>query len=46
MVKKESRLCNSLDFAAVLETEQNYLTELDSAIDADHGINMDRGFKR
>jgi len=31
----------------MLEQNKDYLTELDSAIgDADHGINMDRGFKR
>jgi phosphoenolpyruvate---glycerone phosphotransferase subunit DhaL len=36
------RLC-----AAVLEQKRNYLTELDAAIgDADHGINMERGFKK
>ena len=34
-------------FAAVIEQNKDYLTELDSAIgDADHGINMDRGFKK
>ena len=33
-------------FAARLAAEKEYLTTLDSAIgDADHGINMDRGFK-
>jgi dihydroxyacetone kinase-like protein len=33
--------------AAVLEENKQYLTELDSPIgDADHGINMDRGFKK
>jgi dihydroxyacetone kinase-like protein len=33
--------------AAVLEENKQYLTELDAAIgDADHGINMDRGFKK
>ena len=33
--------------AAVLIENKTYLTELDSAIgDADHGINMDRGFKK
>lgn len=33
-------------FAAVVADNKTYLTELDSAIgDADHGINMDRGFK-
>ena len=32
-------------FAAVVTENKTYLTELDSAIgDADHGINMDRGF--
>jgi len=33
--------------AAVLEESKTYLTDLDAAIgDADHGINMDRGFKK
>lgn len=33
--------------AAVLAQNRQYLTELDSPIgDADHGINMDRGFKK
>lgn len=33
--------------AAVLSENKEYLTELDSAIgDADHGINMDRGFRK
>lgn len=33
--------------AAVLEENKTYLTELDSPIgDADHGINMNRGFKK
>lgn len=33
-------------FAAAIAENKEYLTELDSAIgDADHGINMDRGFK-
>lgn len=33
-------------FAAVVVENKSYLTDLDSAIgDADHGINMDRGFK-
>ncbi len=33
--------------AAVLEENAEYLTQLDSPIgDADHGINMDRGFKK
>ena len=33
-------------FAATIAENKQYLTELDSAIgDADHGINMDRGFQ-
>ena len=33
--------------AAILEANKDYLTQLDAAIgDADHGINMDRGFKK
>jgi dihydroxyacetone kinase-like protein len=33
-------------FAATVQAQKEYLTELDSAIgDADHGINMDRGFQ-
>ncbi len=33
--------------AAVLAENKDYLTQLDSAIgDADHGINMDRGFRK
>jgi len=33
-------------FAAVVAENRSYFTELDSAIgDADHGINMDRGFQ-
>ncbi len=33
--------------AQVLEAQRDYLTQLDAAIgDADHGINMDRGFKK
>ncbi|HVU66901.1 MAG TPA: DAK2 domain-containing protein, partial [Ktedonobacteraceae bacterium] len=32
--------------AQVLREQRDYLTQLDSAIgDADHGINMERGFK-
>ncbi len=35
------------EFANVLATNKEYLTELDSAIgDADHGINMNRGFSK
>jgi phosphoenolpyruvate---glycerone phosphotransferase subunit DhaL len=34
-------------FATEIEQNKEYLTELDAAIgDADHGINMDRGFKK
>jgi dihydroxyacetone kinase-like protein len=34
------------DFAGTIAANKAYLTELDSAIgDADHGINMDRGFQ-
>lgn len=33
-------------YAQVLQEERNYLTQLDSAIgDADHGVNMSRGFQ-
>jgi phosphoenolpyruvate---glycerone phosphotransferase subunit DhaL len=35
------------NFATEIERNKEYLTELDAAIgDADHGINMDRGFKK
>jgi dihydroxyacetone kinase-like protein len=35
-----------VSFAATIRAQKEYLTELDSAIgDADHGINMDRGFQ-
>ena len=35
------------DFATQIEQNKDYLTELDAAIgDADHGINMERGFKK
>jgi phosphoenolpyruvate---glycerone phosphotransferase subunit DhaL len=34
-------------FATKIEQNKDYLTELDAAIgDADHGINMERGFKK
>ncbi|MCP6762402.1 MAG: dihydroxyacetone kinase subunit DhaL [Fischerella sp. CENA71] len=34
-------------FATTVEANKDYLTELDAAIgDADHGINMERGFKK
>lgn len=35
------------NFANTIEENKDYLTELDAAIgDADHGINMERGFKK
>lgn len=47
MVTKEQVLQWLQAFAAELEENKNYLTELDAAIgDADHGINMERGFKK
>lgn len=47
MVTKEQIVQWLQNFAAVIEQNKDYLTELDSAIgDADHGINMDRGFKK
>lgn len=47
MVTKEQIVQWLQAFATVIEQNKNYLTELDSAIgDADHGINMDRGFKK
>ena len=47
MVTKEQIVQWLQAFAAVLEQNKDYLSELDSAIgDADHGINMDRGFKK
>jgi dihydroxyacetone kinase-like protein len=47
MVTQE-QIVNWLEHAAaVLEQNKDYLTQLDSAIgDADHGINMSRGFKK
>ena len=34
------------EIAAVVEAKRDHLTQLDSAIgDADHGINLDRGFR-
>ncbi len=46
MVTKEDVLNWLKKYAEVLEENKEYLTQLDSAIgDADHGINMDRGFK-
>ncbi|GAB1544578.1 dihydroxyacetone kinase subunit DhaL [Scytonema sp. NUACC21] len=47
MVTKEQILQWLQQFAEEIETNKEYLIELDAAIgDADHGINMDRGFKK
>ncbi|MEA5507652.1 dihydroxyacetone kinase subunit DhaL [Halotia wernerae UHCC 0503] len=47
MVDKEQILQWLQAFATEIEQNKEYLTELDAAIgDADHGINMDRGFKK
>ncbi len=47
MVNKQQILQWLQTFATVLEENKDYLTELDAAIgDADHGINMVRGFKK
>jgi dihydroxyacetone kinase-like protein len=47
MVTKEQIVQWLQAFATVLDQNKDYLTELDSAIgDADHGINMNRGFKK
>ncbi|OKH14137.1 dihydroxyacetone kinase subunit L [Fischerella major NIES-592] len=47
MVTKEQILQWLQSFAIVVEDNKDYLTELDAAIgDADHGINMERGFKK
>jgi len=47
VVTKEQIVQWLQNFAIVIEQNKDYLTELDSAIgDADHGINMDRGFKK
>jgi dihydroxyacetone kinase-like protein len=47
MVTKQAVLDWIHTLAAVYEENRQYLTKLDSAIgDADHGINMDRGFKK
>ena len=47
MVTKEQIVEWLQRVAAVLEENKDYLTQLDAAIgDADHGINMDRGFKK
>jgi dihydroxyacetone kinase-like protein len=47
MVSKEQIIQWIEAIALVLEQNKNYLTELDAAIgDADHGINMNRGFQK
>ncbi|WP_315789207.1 dihydroxyacetone kinase subunit DhaL [Fischerella sp. JS2] len=47
MATKEQILQWLQTFATVVEENKDYLTELDAAIgDADHGINMERGFKK
>lgn len=47
MVTKEQILQWLQAIAVVLEQNKDYLTELDAAIgDADHGINMNRGFQK
>ncbi|OUL18115.1 dihydroxyacetone kinase subunit DhaL [Nostoc sp. 106C] len=47
MVSKEQILQWLQAFATEIAQNKEYLTELDAAIgDADHGINMDRGFKK
>ncbi|MDJ0573292.1 MAG: dihydroxyacetone kinase subunit DhaL [Pleurocapsa sp. MO_192.B19] len=44
----QQQIINWIDnFAAVIAENKDYLTELDAAIgDADHGINMNRGFQK
>ena len=47
MVTKEQIIQWLQTVAVVLEQQKDYLTELDAAIgDADHGINMNRGFQK
>ena len=47
MVTKEQILQWLQAVALVLEQNKDYLTQLDAAIgDADHGINMNRGFQK
>ncbi len=47
MVTKEQILQWLQRFATIVEANKDYLTELDAAIgDADHGINLERGFKK
>ncbi|HBL11194.1 MAG TPA: dihydroxyacetone kinase subunit L [Cyanobacteria bacterium UBA11162] len=47
MIKKQQILQWLKAVAIVIEQNKDYLTELDAAIgDADHGINMNRGFQK
>ncbi len=47
MINKEQIIQWLQTVATVLEQNKDYLTELDAAIgDADHGINMNRGFQK
>ncbi len=47
LMKKEQILRWLQRFATKIEQNKDYLTELDAAIgDADHGTNMERGFKK
>jgi len=47
MLSKERVLGWLVRAAALMKENRDFLTELDAAIgDADHGINLDRGFKR
>lgn len=47
MVTRDQIVAWLREVARVLEENRDYLTQLDAAIgDADHGINMDRGFKK
>ena len=47
MIKKSQIVDWLREVGNVIEKNADYLTELDAAIgDADHGINMDRGFKK
>ena len=45
-IQRDDALAWIKAYAKVIEEQRSYLTDLDSAIgDADHGVNMDRGFK-
>nr|WP_044291256.1 dihydroxyacetone kinase subunit DhaL [Rivularia sp. PCC 7116] len=47
MMQKQTIINWLQKFASEIEQNKDYLTELDAAIgDADHGINMQRGFKK